>query len=244
MWEPLRQNLMEEHRFYVEQAQKRLLSQFDNMKAEADRAAEEHLEKMSIHFNADVYDPSDLYESAHEEGIAFYQLLSDMYENTRLSVIAGMYHQWDKKLREWIVNEMTHWHRGENAIQSIWKADFSKLMGFLLAMGFDASKKVSGYERLNALRLVVNVYKHGNGSSLDDLKKSNPEFLTNPLRDGELPLDWIDHTFLHVSDQQLEEFSVAIMNFWKAIPERIFLADELNVPEWFKNAVLNDRKKS
>jgi len=241
MWEPFRQGLMAEHRFYVEQARKRLLSQFENMEAEADKAAEEHLEEMSMHFNPDIHDPSDFYEAAHDEGIEFYQLLSDMYENTRLSVIAGMYHQWDKSLRGWIVKEMRHWHYGENANKSIWKADVPAIMNFLVAFGFNV-KAIPSYERLDAMRLVVNVFKHGNGRSLDELKKSFPEFFSDQLGgDGnsQFLFHYFDHTDMKVSDAHLDQFSEAILDFWTEVPKEIYIVDELD--EWFEKAYLKDR---
>lgn len=243
MWEPFRQSLMVEHRFYVEQARKRLLSQFGNMEAEAEKAAEEHLEKMSIHFNPDKHDSSDFYEAAHEKSIEFYQLLSDMHEATRLSVTAGMFHQWDKNLRDWIVREMHHWHHGENAIRAIWKADFPAIMDFLVAFGFDV-KALPSYARLDAMRLVVNVFKHGNGRSLDELKKSFPEFISDPLGgDGahQFLLQYSDHTDMKVSVAHLDQFSEAILDFWKAVPKEIFLREETDAPKFFENAVLKDR---
>ena len=242
MWEPFRQNLIAEHRFYVEQARKRLLSQFENMEAEADKAAEEHLEKMSIHFNPDKHDPSDFYEAAHEKGIEFYQLLSDMNETTRLSVIAGIFHQWDKKLRDWIVREMRHWHQGEHAIQSIWKADVTAILDFLVAFGFNV-KALSCYERLDAMRLVVNVFKHGNGRSLDELKESFSEFIADPFGDEgdhQFFLHYLEHADMKVSDVQLDQFSEAILDFWKAVPKEIYLSGEIDAPKWFEKAFLKD----
>ena len=38
MWGPFRQSLIDGHLFYVEQARKRLLTQFENIEAEADKA--------------------------------------------------------------------------------------------------------------------------------------------------------------------------------------------------------------
>ena len=242
MWEPFRQNLIAEHRFYVEQARKRLLSQFENIETEADKAAEEHLEKMSIHFNPDKHDPSDFYEAAHDKGVEFYQLLSDMHKTTRLSVIAGMFHQWDKKLRDWIVREMHHWHHGENATRSIWKADVPALMDFFVAFGFNV-KTFPCYERLNAMRLVVNVFKHGNGSSFDELKESFPDLIADPPgEDGEhvFPFDFMDHTDMKVSDAHLDQFSEAILEFWMAVPKEIYLSREIDAPKWFEKAFLKD----
>lgn len=244
MSEPFRQSLMEEHRFYIEQARKRLLSQFENMEVEADQAAKEHLDNMSVHFNPDRHDSSDFYEAAQDKGIEFYQLLSDMRDNTQLSVIAGMFHQWDKRLRDWIIREMRHWHHGKNAASSIWKADVSAIMDFLVAFGFNV-KVLPIYGRLDAMRLVVNVFKHGNGPSLDELKKSFPEFIPNPLgEDGNHPFffQYLDHTNMTVSVVHLDQFSEAILNFWKEVPKEIFLPDEQNAPPWFEKAFLKDRR--
>lgn len=246
MWEPFRQDLMAEHRFYVEQARKRLLSQFENMGAEADKAAEEHLVKMSIHFNPDNHDESDCYQAAHEKGVEFYQLLSDMHQTTRLSVIAGMFHQWDKKLRDWIVREMHHWHHGENATRSIWKADAPAIMDFLVAFGFNV-KALPSYGRLDAMRLVVNVFKHGNGRSLDELKESFPEFISNPLGgdvDHQFLLQYLDHTDMNVSVAHLDQFSEAILDFWKDVPKTIFISEELKAPKWFEKEFLRDRAEA
>ena len=243
MWEPFRQNMMAEHRFYVEQARKRLLSQFDNLEGEADKAADEYLERGSVNFNPDAHDPSDFYEAAYDKGIEFYQLLSDMRENTRLSVVAGMYHQWDKKLREWIAQEVRHWHHGDNANRSIWKAEFPAIADFLVAIGFDI-RRLACYEQLNAMRLVVNVFKHGDGPSFDELKAIHPEFLLNPMGGDEqlLPLGFLEYTDLKVSDVHFDQFSDAILKFWQAIPKEIYIEEELDFPGWFEKAVLKDRK--
>jgi hypothetical protein len=87
MWGPLRQSLMKAHLFYVEQARKRLLSQFDDIGAEADKAAEAWLESGVRHFDPDRHDPGDFYEAANDVGIEFCGLLSEMREQTRLSVL-------------------------------------------------------------------------------------------------------------------------------------------------------------
>lgn len=112
MWGPFRQSLIDGHLFYVEQARKRLLTQFENIEAEADKASEDWLENNSHRFDPDRDDPGSFYEAAGEAGIEFYRLLSDMRDQTQLSVVAGMFHEWDKQLRDWLVREIGHWHRG------------------------------------------------------------------------------------------------------------------------------------
>ncbi|TWD77481.1 hypothetical protein FB547_10915 [Variovorax beijingensis] len=242
MWEPTRQTWMAEHRFYFEQARKRLLTQFDNIEAEANKAAEEYLKQTSRFFNPDSDDVGDFYESANDKGIEFYLLLRDMLERTRLSVIAGMYHEWDKKLREWLTKELRSWHHGDNLVRAIWKADISSVFDLLLVLDFDASA-VTGYERLDAMRLVVNVFKHGDGTSLDQLKEKYPEFVLDPIGgDDEYRSHFLDHTNMKVTEGHLEEFSAAILGFWQAVPKEMWVKqEEVEVPMWFEKAYLKDR---
>jgi len=246
MWGPFRQSLIKGHLFYVEQARKRLLSQFDDIEADADRAAEEWLEQSGQHFDPDRHDPGDFYEAANDIGIEFYGLLSDLREQTRLSVVAGMFHEWDKQLRDWLVREIHHWHRGNNVNMKVWSADFGQLTDLLESFGWNI-RSADYYRKLDACRLVVNVYKHGKGKSLDDLKVDFPEYLDDPFRalGGTLSsTDYRDHTHLKVSDDQFQAFSDAIVAFWRDVPENVVNTQVTEVPDWFGKAILKDRADS
>ncbi|MER9336790.1 hypothetical protein NKJ06_22790 [Mesorhizobium sp. M0293] len=240
MWGPYRQSLIKGHQFYVEQARKRVLSQFENMEEEADKAAEEWLEQSGDQFDPDRHDPGDFYEAANDIGIEFYQLLSEMSDQTRLSVIAGMFHEWDKKLRDWLVREILRWHRGETVVAKVWSVDFGKIADLLESFGWNI-RSTDYFERLDACRLVVNVHKHGVGKSLDDLKQNYPEYLDNPLSGSGSP--WaekmLDYTNLKVSDDQFQAFSDAIVAFWRDVPENV-VGGPQQVPDWFEKAIQSD----
>lgn len=243
MWGPFRQSLIKGHSFYVEQARKRLLSQFDGIEADADRAAEEWLLQSGQHFDPDRHDPGDFYERANDVGIEFYGLLSNMREQTRLSLVAGMFHEWDKQLRDWLVREIHHWHRGDNATLKVWSADFGQIADLLESFGWKL-RAADYFRALDACRLVVNVYKHGEGKSLDDLKNGFPEYLDDPFKDigGTLPdTKSLDHAHLKVSEDQFQAFSDAILAFWRDVPENVFDSQVTDVPDWFGKAILKDR---
>lgn len=244
MWGPYRQHLIAEHRFYVEQARKRLLAQFDNIHEEAEQAEKEFLDSMSQYFDPERHDPADFYEAAHDKSIEFYQLLSDMRDRTRLSVIAGMYHEWDKKLREWMAQEIPHWCASAGVIKALWQQDIAKVFNLLADFGWDVRTSLASYDRLNAMRLVVNVFKHGDGGSFDELKQSYPEYLHHALAEeaGDMICsDWLDHTFITVTDAHVEEFSTAILAFWQAVPENLFISDAVELPKWFEKAFNKDK---
>lgn len=68
----------------------------------------------------------------------------------------------------------------------------------------------AGYFRtLDACRLVVNVYKHGEGKSLANLKQNYPEYLDDPFKGAGSAFsgtEYRDHTHLKVSDEQFQAF--------------------------------------
>lgn len=243
MWEAHRKSLIAGHLFYVEQARKRLLSQFNDIESEADKAAEEWLERSNAWFDPDRHDPGDFYERANDVGIEFYQLLSGMRDQTWLSVVAGIFHEWDKQLRGWLVREIEHWHRGENFPRKIWAADFVQIGEFLDCLGW-AFSSTDYFRKLDACRLVVNVYKHGDGKSLDDLKERYPEYLDGRVNEHGFAIlnkDFRDHTHLKISEVQFQRFSDAIVEFWKGVPEYT-RESENEAPSWVEKMISKDRE--
>jgi hypothetical protein len=242
LWGPFRRSLIKEHQFYVEQAQRRLLSQFADIEADAERAAEEWLEQSGQNFDPDRHDAGDFYEAAQDVGIEFYQLLSDMHEQTRLSVVAGMFHRWDKQLRDWLAREIQHWHSGHSAGTRIWSADFGQIAELLESFGWNV-RSTDYFLTLDACRLVVNVYKHGKGKSLDDLRTVFPEYLEDPFDGaggGFSDAAYRDHTHLKVSDQQFRAFSDAIVSFWENVPGNVDDKQMTTVPDWLGKAIAKD----
>lgn len=243
MWDERRRSLVRRHEFYVAEARKRLLSQFENMEAEADEAAEKWLEESGQNFDPDRHDPGDFYEQAGEVGIEFYGLLEEMRGNTRLSVVAGMFHEWDKQLREWLAREIERSFPGGHASAKIWSANFEQIVDLLESLGWPV-RSADFFSKLDACRLVVNVYKHGKGSSLDDLKARFPDYLPERYTapgDALWSVDFRDHTDLEVSEEQLQEFSDAIVAFWLAAPEDIYDDEIGEVPDWFGKAIQKDQ---
>jgi hypothetical protein len=243
MWGPFRESLIRAHLFYVEQARKRLLSQFGDIEAEADKAADEWLEQNSHRFDPDRHDPGEFDEAAYDFGIAFYGLLTDMRDRTVLSVVAGMYHDWDKQLREWLVREVQHWHHADNTALKIWSVDFEEICSLLESFGWPI-RDAGYFRKIDACRLVVNVYKHGKGKSLEDMKQKYPEYLDDPFDGSGGALSDVKHrdpTHLKVTDDQFQAFSGAIVAFWQAVPENVFESQVQDVPDWFGKALLKDR---
>lgn len=236
MWEPFRKHIISNHRFYIVQSEKRLLSQFQNLEEEADKYAEEWLEQAGQNFDPECDDPGAYYEQANDESIEFYQMLEDMQNQTRLSVIAGMFHAWDKQLRSWLGKEIFHWHFGEEVQRALWKVNFGDIADLLECFGWPIRLK-SYFASLDRCRLVVNAYKHGNFGAFDDLKKTFPEFIQGYDTTKDTYLQYADHTDLVATAAHIAEFSDAIIAFWQDVPENVFEEDLLQVPSWFEKAL-------
>ncbi|WP_369975474.1 hypothetical protein [Xanthomonas bundabergensis] len=240
--EPHRKALQEEHRFYVEQAKKRLLSQFGNISEEAERAQEERWQAADEYFDPDFHDMGDVAQAAFDHGVEFFQLLSDMHERTRLSVIAGMYHHWDKTWRHFLAHEM-RWTVviGPHTRRAVVSIDAQDLEKLLLALGLNV-RSFPHFARLDAMRLIVNVYKHGEGKAMDDLRCLYPEFV--PM-EGPFESRFPDDSDLVITDQNVDEFAAAIDAFWLALPSELTIDTEqdLNVPGRFNAAFQKDLKE-
>tara|TARA_R110001583_G_C5670817_1_gene411012 strand:- start:21265 stop:22032 length:768 start_codon:yes stop_codon:yes gene_type:complete len=246
MWSGTRYELIEKHEFYVSQAKSRLLEQFTDeaISKEADLVADESWEASGRNFNPDHDDPGDNAENAYQSGVWRYQLLIELKDSVRLNIISGFFHQWEKSFRQWIVDQITHWHSGEETKFTVWKANFDQLYELLECFGWDF-KKTTWFESLDSCRLVVNVYKHGDGPSLNRLEKAYPQFLVHPLaelfgKDSSL-LDDKSHEHMKVGDMDLDDFANAITQFWQQIPENVSCSQIKNLPTWLKRSIEKDK---
>ena len=244
LWSGQRERILKELAFYHEQSKNRLLGTFSNMGKEADEYAEQEYERLGQYFNPEWHDPGDFAESAYEKGIDFYGLLEDLRDHTILGITAGMYHEWEKQLRDWLHRELLHLSQQEKLQQQIWKVNIADIFEFLDGCGWDI-KSQPFYTTLDSCRLVVNVYKHGMGGSFNDLKSQHRQFLKKYAFDTDTGpsawTDFADHTHLVVTADDIDKFYQGFVNFWKFVPENTLLSQVTDVPKWFEKAVAERR---
>jgi hypothetical protein len=255
MWGGRREMLIAEHNFYVAEGKSRITDQFsdnDKLEKEAKAYEDEWMAKMECRFDPDRDDLSDFCEQANEVGITFYQDLSDLGNHARLALISGMFHLWERSLRDWLTSNdgIGYWQRGPALSGAVWKSNFHQIFELLEKAGIfrdNRSRKIK--ESLDTCRLVVNTYKHGKGESFDELKNKRPELLDQyGLRQEQHAqglLDYADYTHLYVTSENIDEFSKAIVGFWQEIPEWITPEDFISsVPKWFDDAYKKDMRSS
>ena len=242
MWGPTREYLIANHEFYVAEAKRRMLDQFDDeaMKADADRHADEWLAQRAQFFDPDRDDPADHYEQANDESISFYLSLVGLRDSTRLSIIAGMFHEWEKQVRDWLGKELGHHGFGRHAHAAVWSVKLDELFDLMENCDWKV-RSLGFFDQLNRCQLVTNVYKHGTGPSFDNLKALAPELIG---QNGDLPAFFVsalDYSSLTVTDDDLSRFADAITAFWRELPENIFFSQVKEVPKWLERALRKEQ---
>jgi hypothetical protein len=247
MWSGYREQLIERHEFYVQQAKVRLLEQFTDaaISKEADRISDESWEARGQSFNPEYDDPADGAEDAYQDGVWRYQLLNELRDSVRMNIVAGFFHGWEKTFRQWLVDEVRRWHHGEKLREQIWRASFDELFELTESYGWSL-KSSPWFTSFDACRLVVNVHKHGDGSSLKTLNKTYPQFLVHPLagivaEDSKF-LDRKNHEHLQIKDTDLDDFANAITSFWHEVPDSVLRSQFPSPPTWFVKAINRDTK--
>lgn len=220
-----RKMFQERHRFYAEQIRQRVLSQFRNIEQEAQRFADTEYQRLaSLPCGEDGGDLGAAAEQAEDAATGFYVLLDDLEKQVTLGALAGMYHQWEKDLRDFLERELQISIIPSIAKEVAWKdPNIERLFDLLEEFGWPLRTQ-AWFPKLEACRLVVNVYKHGKGRSLDQLAAKHPAYLKSPLyeilpRDRQDP----DYQYLTLTEAQFREFDDSIASFWSQFPERLFL---------------------
>lgn len=224
MWNGLKEIVLTRHDFFVEQIKARVLGNFENIEAEADQKAEEVYEHLGSIPSWGEDDMSAAAETAFEAGYELYELLTDMRTQTMLGAVASLYHQWDKEFRHFLEHELCHTYDRDEVTKFCWRSPIGPLFDLLADFGWDV-KQEAFYPQLDACRLIVNVYKHGKGGSLDDLAANYPQYLKTSTQGlaGIAFLNVTDFKDLGVTLEEFDELANAIRSFWVNMPERLSL---------------------
>jgi hypothetical protein len=115
-----------------------------------------------------------------------------------------------------LVNGQTLVNVGINNIKEIYEA-----------FGVDIDK-LSSWPKIVELRHLVNVIKHVEGNSANKLRILRPDYFNtdgwgDPL---ELYRNSLNNEAMNVSEEDLTEYHVAVVQFWQELPERMHLQKE------------------
>lgn len=214
-----RQAAINTNKAYTDGFHDRLMPTFDSIDEEAERASQEYWDRAmsSPASDYDYRDGGDFADDAIGAGIEVYENLSFVREQLIQLSIAGLYHLWERTLKQFIIKELKHYQFDDSVYSKIEKENFEDLVKTLQQFDFDLTQKPY-YQKMNELRLVANVVKHGTGKAFKDLVKAAPDLFEKPKFDLDLPTRLED---LKLTPKHFMDYSYAIKEFWMRLPERM-----------------------
>lgn len=206
---------------------------FENIEEESKAIAEERYQELGRYFNPDYHDPGDFAGDAWEAGIEHYESMALMKYNTKLMWISTLYQFWEQQVRKFVYEEITRTHKCiDKKGKEVLFRDFcirgiDDIKEKFLEFGQDL-EKLPCWIKINELRLLTNVIKHGDGWSATQLKELRPDFLKPDFPEYDL-LDvyktTLDEKVLNIDDDEFQKYCEAIIEFWDVLPERMYSND-------------------
>lgn len=109
MWSGIRRNVLERHDTYVKAVQARVLLQFLDLDSQAEEHAKSKYQALLEKPADGNVDMCELAEIAQEAGLEKYEILSFLKREMLLGSLAGLFHIWDRSLRDFLEGEFRHW---------------------------------------------------------------------------------------------------------------------------------------
>ncbi len=208
---------------YVDGFSTRLLPIFDHIDEEASAEAEKAWQNaMSSPAYDENFDPGDYAEAVQEYAIEVYENLQFTQQQLLGLATAGLYHLWERLLKQFFCKELRGWtFDGLTIYKIIAPADFRRLEELLSQFGFHVAQQ-SYYADLSELRLVANVFKHGDGKSCEELQTSAPHLFEGHNYHFDI-FSKADSLELKPSD--FTRYAKAVTDFWDTFPENLTLVD-------------------
>lgn len=160
-------------------------------------------------------------EDAWDLGVQHYQLLNLGLYQISCTYHATIFEFFHQQIRLFLFSQVSNDHRGKG---------FSKFCSYLNNVvkiyenhKYDF-KKLSSWEKLEELRLLCNVIKHGDGGSCEELRQVNPKIF---LKQDDFDLMNLFKTTLieitlDINDKTLNEYISIVKNIWDELPERCY----------------------
>lgn len=201
---------------------------FGNIEEESDDFAEKKYIELETNFNPNYDDSSSFANAAKEAGLEYYECLALMKYNTKLMWILTLYQFWEQQVKRFIYVEGNRPHRfidtkgNEVLYKDFCPRGFIDIKNEFIRFGQDL-ERLPCWIKINELRLLSNVIKHGNGRAAIQLKKLRPDLLDNNLLD--IYKNTLDERILKINDNEFQIYCEAIVAFWNILPEKMYSND-------------------
>ena len=231
LWEPLRQKYIDDLTALKTIVEERFLPVFANIGEETDTYKNNiWYQIMDTPCSEDTYyDPGDFVDDVRDKGIEHYEMLSLMRYRNISTWICTLCQVWDQQIYSFVIKEAEH--------SGFEYKDSDRGRGF--AFSKDAFlwhqqdfEKMPIWPKIKELRSLVNVLKHGEGTSEKQLRKTRPDFFSEEVAGIKYDGMSLYHTTLleptlNISEKDFREYFEALVSFWSVLPERMYTAEDI-----------------
>jgi hypothetical protein len=206
---------------YVDNFSTRLFPIFDHIEEEASAERKKAWDTaMSSPGRDENFDPADLLEAVQEYRLEVYENLQFTRQQVLGLAAAGLYHLWERLLKQFVCKELRGWtFDGRDIHEIMAAANFVGLKDFLFQFGFHLARQ-NYYTDLSELRLVANVVKHGDGNSCEELQTSAPHLFEGYNYHFDI---FSKADGLELKSADFTRYARAVTNFWDTFPENLTL---------------------
>ena len=214
-----------QHRALAKGIQNKLMPAFSDIESEADAFAEWEYKWLSSLPGADGdFNMGEIAEMAIDRSVERYQDLAFVEGQLRALAIAGLYHLWERTLKEFLVRTLGWEGHSKTQIDKIHRSNFHELIDTLEKFGF-LVKEECFFDDLNIVRVVANTCKHGEGQAFEELANKAPELLRGRYRLESRLLSPPHPENFWIDAQRFANLERAIEQFWHAMPERLLVPE-------------------
>lgn len=226
----IRKMLKEPFETFAKTYVERVIPIFSSLEEESNKIADEKYHDLGRYFNPERDDPADYAEMAWEAGLEHYESMSLMQYNMRLMWISTLYQFWEQQVRKFVFEEVTRTHKfidkngNEVAFAGFCTRGIDDIKDEFKEFGQDL-EKLNSWSKIEELRLLANVIKHGDGWSATKLKQLRPDFFDSGVMSTDL-LDLYKTTLgervLNIEDCEYKIYCDAIVQFWDDLPDVLY----------------------
>ena len=200
----------------------KILPQFSDIESEANKVSDYYWEDVMSRpvFEDSSDDPGIYADTAIERGNDHYMMLNLGLYTVTCAWHATLFEFFHQQIRLFLYKEFRH-------LSDIDIKDFcgyfSEIESFFNFHNFNITK-LDCWPKIDELRLLCNVIKHGEGDSAEKLREIAPHRFKdqNGIDLFGLYNTTLLHITLNIDDKSLEYYRVATETFWNEIPERCY----------------------
>jgi len=176
-----------------------------------------------------IIDPSDYIDTIQEAGFEKYEILSLMQYRNIGMWISCMCQVWEQQLFSFVYHEAQSEGLKYNDSDMKRGYAFSKEVFEWHQQPFES---ISCWKKIKELRMLVNVIKHSEGDSEQNLRKMRPDYFEYEIGVEKYDLLSLYHSTLLEATLQIKNddfinYYDALVSFWNELPERMYTKEDI-----------------